>query len=294
MFFGLLLLSTLCLIVFPPPAPADPGALNRSPFISSPISREPVELARPQISETDINPFESSACYTVPDLPVLMAQSSKPFLKGEKEPEFEEWPDTIDDPLEPVNRIFFHVNDKLYFWAFKPMASGYKAVVPEDLRIGVKNFFSHLTTPVRLVNCLLQANLKGAGNETLRLLLNSTLGLAGFLDPARKELGIEKKDEDFGQTLGFWGIGPAFYIEWPLLGASSLRDTFGYTGDLLLDPKIYLIQSVPLNLAIRTYDQVNQISFRIGEYEDFKKSALDPYIAKREAYHQNRKHKIKN
>ena len=237
--------------------------------------------------------LDSSACYQPPDLPVLVAQSSKPSLK-EEELELEEKLDTIADPLEPVNRIFFHVNDKLYFWALKPLASGYKAVVPEDLRLGVKNFFSNLTTSVRLVNCLLQANFKGAGNETIRLLLNSTLGLAGFLDPAKTELRIEKRDEDFGQTLGFWGIGPAFYIEWPILGASSLRDTFGYAGDLLLNPKTYLIRSVPVGLAIRTYDQVNETSLRIGEYEDFKRNTLDPYIAKREAYHQNRKHKIKN
>lgn len=263
----LLLLSTLCLTVFPSPSPADHGA---------------------------IHPFGASAHYMVLDPPVLVAQSSKPFWGEEEETELEEWADTIRDPLEPINRIFSHVNDKLYFWALKPVASGYKAVVPEDLRVGVKNFFSNLATPVRLVNCLLQANFKAAGNETLRFFLNSTLGLAGFLDPAKKELGIEKKDEDFGQTLGFWGMGPAFYIEWPLLGASSLRDTFGYAGDILLDPKTYLVQSVPLNLSIRTYDQVNEISFRIGEYEDFKKSVLDPYIAKREAYHQNRKHKIKN
>jgi phospholipid-binding lipoprotein MlaA len=266
-FLRLLLLFTLCLIVFPSPTPADPGG---SSILGSPAFK------------------------TVSDPPVLVAQISRPYFEEGENPEWEEWPDTIHDPLEPANRIFFHVNDKLYFAVVKPMASGYKAVVPEDLRIGVRNFFSNLTTPARLVNCLLQAKFKGAGNEMLRFLLNSTLGLAGFLDPARKELGIEKKDEDFGQTLGFWGIGPVFYIEWPLLGGSSLRDTFGYTGDLLLDPKIYLIGSVPLNLAIRTYDQVNDISFRIGEYEDFKKNVLDPYIAKREAYHQNRKYKIKN
>lgn len=222
-----------------------------------------------------------------------IVSSSTPVPEVEQE-EWEAEIDTIADPLEPVNRIFFHVNDKLYFWALKPLASGYKAVVPEDLRKGVRNFFSNLTTPVRLFNCLLQANFKGAGNETLRFVLNSTLGLGGFLDPAKTELKIDKKEEDFGQTLGVWGIGPILYIEWPILGASSLRDTFGYAGDLLLDPRTYLIQSVPLSLAIRTYDQVNETSFRIGEYEDFKRNTLDPYLAKREAYSQNRKHKIKS
>ncbi len=225
--------------------------------------------------------------------PMLLAQSAPTPFK-EDELEFEEQADTIPDPLEPLNRLFFIFNDKLYFWAYKPVASGYKIVVPEDLRLGVKNFFSNLTAPVRLFNCLLQANFKGAGNETIRFLLNSTLGLAGFLDPAKTELKIEKRDEDFGQTLGVWGIGPVFYIEWPILGASSLRDTFGYIGDLLLDPKTYLIRTVPVGVAVRTYDQINEASFRIGEYEDFKRNALDPYIAKREAYHQNRKHKIKN
>ncbi len=226
------------------------------------------------------------------DLPLLLVQSSTPPSK-EEELELEEQSETIADPLEPLNRLFFHFNDRLYFWAVKPVASGYRIVVPEDVRIGVKNFFSNLTTPVRLINCLLQANFKGAGNETIRFLLNSTLGLAGFLDPAKTELEIEKKNEDFGQTLGVWGMGPVFYMEWPFLGASSLRDALGFAGDILLDPKTYLIRSVPVGLALRTYDQINDVSFRIGEYEDFKKNALDPYVAKREAYHQYRNHQIK-
>ena len=293
--FVLLLIPTLWLITIPTTSPAEPETPLTPPFISDWItvpeefSREILERDPIQTSKTNLNPFESSAWYTVPDSPLLMAQLKNPI---EKETEIEERPDTLADPLESVNRIFFHVNDKLYFWALKPLASGYKAVVPEDLRFGVKNFFSNLTTPVRLVNCLLQANFKGAGNETIRFLLNSTLGLAGFLDPAKTELRIEKRDEDFGQTLGFWGIGPAFYIEWPILGASSLRDTVGFIGDLFLDPRTYVFNR-PIFYVVTPYELVNETSLRIGEYEDFKRNTLDPYIAKREAYHQNRKHKIK-
>jgi phospholipid-binding lipoprotein MlaA len=268
LFLKRLFLVSFGLIAFPGFAPAEPEIVTQ---ISSSIGQV-----------TQAGGF--------PDLPVFMAQLKESV---EKETEMEERPDTLADPIEPVNRIFFHVNDKLYFWALKPIASGYKAVVPEDARLGVQNAFSNLTTPVRLVNCLLQANFKGAATETIRFLLNSTLGLAGFLDPAKTELKMEKRDEDFGQTLGVWGLGPAFYIEWPILGASSLRDTVGYAGDLLLDPKTYLIESVPVSLSVRTYDLVNDTSLRIGEYEDFKKNAVDPYIAKREAYHQYRKHKIK-
>jgi phospholipid-binding lipoprotein MlaA len=205
-------------------------------------------------------------------------------LEGTTEP--------IADPLEPVNRAFFQFNDKLYFWILKPLATGYKAVVPEDGRVGVRNFFSNLTTPIRLANCLLQVNFKGAGNETVRLLLNTAFGLVGFLDIAKKELNIEKSEEDFGQTLGFWGIGPAIYIDWPIFGPSSLRDTAGFIGDLFLDPRTYVFNR-PIFYVVRPYELVNDTSLRIGEYEDFKEAAIDPYIALKDAYHQYRQNKIR-
>jgi phospholipid-binding lipoprotein MlaA len=205
----------------------------------------------------------------------------------------EEPVETIADPLEPVNRVFFQFNDKFYFWVLKPVASGYKAIVPQDGRVGVRNFFSNLTTPIRLVNCLLQAKFKGAGNETIRFLVNSTFGLAGFIDTARKEFKIEKQEADFGQTLGIWGVGPAFFINWPILGPSSVRDTVGFTGDFFLDPQNYLITSMLINFAVKSYYQVNETSLTLGEYEDFKEASLDPYIALKDAYHQYRQHKIK-
>jgi phospholipid-binding lipoprotein MlaA len=204
----------------------------------------------------------------------------------------EEPVEMIADPLEPLNRVFFRFNDKFYFWLLKPVAAGYKAVAPEDVRVGIRNFFSNLTTPIRLVNCLLQVNFKGAGNETVRLLLNTTFGLVGFLDIAKKELNIEKSEEDFGQTLGFWGIGPALYIDWPILGPSSLRDTVGFVGDLSLDPRTYLFTR-PIFYLVRPVEFVNETSLRIGEYEDLKKAALDPYTALKDAYHQYRQNKIR-
>jgi phospholipid-binding lipoprotein MlaA len=198
---------------------------------------------------------------------------------------------TIPDPLEPANRVFFEVNDKLYFWFFKPVATGYKAVVPEQGRVGVRNFFSNLNTPVRLANCLLQAKFKGAGNEVARFLLNSTFGIAGFLDLAKRDFNVEKEDRDFGQTLGVWGLGPAFYIDWPVLGPSNVRDTLGYVGDLFFDPRTYLLTR-PIFYVARPVELINETSLKIGEYESLKKAALDPYIALREAYTQYRQNKI--
>jgi phospholipid-binding lipoprotein MlaA len=197
----------------------------------------------------------------------------------------------IADPLEPMNRAFFHFNDKLYFWVLKPVATGYKTVVPEDARVGVRNFFSNLTTPIRVGNCLLQANFKCAGTETLRFLLNTGLGMGGFLDPG-KDAHLEKQDKDFGQTLGIWGIGAGIYFDWPIFGPSSVRDTVGFIGDLFLDPRTYLL-SDPIFYVVRPYELVNDTSLRTGEYEDFKEAALDPYIALKDAYTQYRQKKIR-
>ncbi len=199
----------------------------------------------------------------------------------------------IADPLEPINRAFFQFNDKFYFWLLKPVASGYGTVVPEVARVCVRKFFSNVATPVRLVNCLLQANLGCAGTETARFFLNTTLGIAGLFDPARSKFNIEKKEKDFGQTLGIWGIGPVFYINLPILGPSSLRDTVGYVGDLFLDPLTYINISTWIKIGVKAYYQVNETSLRIGDYEALKESAIDPYIALKDAYHQYRQKKIK-
>lgn len=200
----------------------------------------------------------------------------------------------VSDPLEPMNRAFFHFNDKLYFWVLKPVAWGYNKVMPQSAQRGVKNFFSNLATPVRLVNCGLQANAKGAWTELERFVINTTVGVAGFGDPARNRWHIEKRNEDLGQTLGRYGIGSAVYINWPILGPSCARDTVGYVGDLFLDPLNYLVPDLTYNVGIRSYDTVNGTALSDGEYEEFKDAAIDPYVALRDAYFQYRRNLVKN
>ena len=201
--------------------------------------------------------------------------------------------DTISDPIEPMNRAFFHFNDKLYLWLLKPIATGYKWVVPEPIRDSIHNFFSNLAMPVRGVNCLLQGKIKGFGTEMTRFLLNSTLGVAGFGDPAKVLLNIEERDEDFGQTLGFFGIGHGIYINWPIFGPSSIRDTIGSAGDAFLDPINYVVPHTKYKISLKGGNLLNETSLRLGEYESFKKSALDPYISLRDAYNQYRKNEIR-
>jgi phospholipid-binding lipoprotein MlaA len=144
-----------------------------------------------------------------------------------------------------------------------------------------------------MANCLLQFKFRGAAKETTRFLINSTLGVAGFFDPAKKGFNIDKQQEDFGQTLGFYGIGPVFYVDWPILGPSSARDTVGFATDFFLNPWNYLFEyPVLVSAGLGALDQVNNTSLTLGTYEDLKEAALDPYIAMRDAYYQYRLQKI--
>jgi len=198
---------------------------------------------------------------------------------------------TIADPIYPWNKAMYHFNDKLYFWVLKPVAKGYSSVMPEDIRIATRNFFSNLTTPVRFVGCLLQLRIKDAGNELVRFVYNSTAGVLGLADAAKADFNIVRRNEDVGQALGSYGIGHGFYIVWPFIGPSSLRDTVGWAGDYFLDPVSY-VNPVEASLGIRTYDEVNETSLRIGDYEDLKEAAIDPYVSIRNAYIQYRQKKV--
>ena len=198
----------------------------------------------------------------------------------------------IADPIEPFNRAMYHFNDKLYFWALKPVAQGYEYVVPEQARISVKNFFSNLRFPTRFVSCLLQADFSGAATEVGRFTINTVWGIGGLMDPSSgKELDLQKQDTDLGQTLGFYGVGHGFYIVWPILGPSSPRDSADIVGDYFLYPVSYL-DPFYVSLGVRAYEEVNSTSLRIGDYESLKDAAIDPYVAIRDAYVQYRFKKV--
>lgn len=198
----------------------------------------------------------------------------------------------IADPLEPWNRVWYHFNDKLYFWMFKPMAQGYRAVVPEGFRSSFSNFYVNTTAPVRIFNSLFQLKFGYFFTELGRFLINTTIGFVGFRDCAKDCFGIKPHDEDFGQTLGHYGIGHGIYLVWPLLGPSSLRDTVGKGADSVLSFTGILSPvdlEVPVWAGLKTHELVNDTSFRIGDYEAVKKAAIDPYIAIRDGYAQRRK-----
>lgn len=205
-----------------------------------------------------------------------------------------EKPKSIADPIQPVNRPLFVFNDKVYFWVLKPVAQGYGNVVPEPVRRSVSRFFLNLRAPVRFVNCLLQGKGKGALNELGRFTINSTAGIVGFFDPAANCFDLRPYQEDFGQTLGRYRAGPGFFLTIPFTGPSSLRDTVGEVVDILIVPTWYVISNYGLiYTGVRAFEAVNTTSLTIGEYEDLKASAIDPYIAIRDAYYEHREDLIK-
>jgi phospholipid-binding lipoprotein MlaA len=147
-------------------------------------------------------------------------------------------------------------------------------------------FFANVKYPIYLVNNLLQAKFKAAGLETCRFVVNSTVGVGGLFDPA-KRWKLTAHPADFDQSLGFYGVGPGIYFNWPVFGPSSARGTTGLAADGMLSPWFY-IGGVGVVYGVPAYRELNGASLRLGEYESFKKATLDPYVAMRSAYYESR------
>jgi phospholipid-binding lipoprotein MlaA len=191
------------------------------------------------------------------------------------------------DPLEPMNRGIYKFNDTVDKAAIKPVAGAYKAVVPSPVRTGVNNFFSNLGTVVTLINNLLQLKLDKAMTDAGRLAINTTFGIAGLIDVASMD-GVEKNNEDFGQTLAYWGWENSTYVVLPLLGPSTLRDTGGLVVDSAFFDPIYYVEDVPARnsaLALKFLDRRSQY---LPASDLLDEAALDPYAFMRDAYLQRR------
>ncbi len=198
----------------------------------------------------------------------------------------------VSDPFENFNRKIYRFNDSFYFHVAKPVARVWAKVLPREIRVGIGNIITNIRTPIRFTNCLLQGNVLGAAIELDRLLVNSTLGIGGFFDPAGQGMDLPKQPEDTGQTLGVWKMKQGIYIMWPVIGPTTVRRNIGFIGDVFLDPITYVAFSwlAFLEVPVR---ELNNLSFRLGDYEALKKSALDPYVAIRNGYVQYRRNLVK-
>ncbi len=209
--------------------------------------------------------------------------------------ETSQFEDEIYDPIEPINRAIFSFNNVADRIVLEPISKGYKKL-PSPIQSGVSNFLSNLRTPLVVINQILQGQGSNAAQSTGRFLLNSTVGLFGLIDVADK-VGLEEKEEDFGQTLATWGIGDGFYIVLPLFGPSNLRDTTGMVMTMMTDPiNAYAINEgeawvVPMRTAVNAVDQRSKI---IDEVNALRDNSLDYYAAVRSSYYQNRNAAINN
>ena len=202
--------------------------------------------------------------------------------------DFFEETETISDPLKGFNRAMFTFNDRFYHWLLKPVSRGYGFIFPKRVRISVRNFFVNAEMPVRVVNCLLQGRTRDMGIELSRFIVNTTVGIVGLFNPASSLCNLEPQEADFDQTLGIYGMSQVFYLHWPIFGASSVRGTLGLVGDMFMRPTTYLVD-FPIMVGVRAYELVNETSLTIGDYEGLTEPALDPYIAVRNFYFQNRR-----
>jgi len=225
---------------------------------------------------------------------VFGAAAAEPALADELMSEFETASvQRVRDPLRGYNRVMFQVNDRLYFWLLKPVARGYKFVVPEPARACVARFFTNLEFPRNLVNNLLQGEFRDAGVELTRFGVNSTIGLGGLFDPASSYYHLSSREEDFGRTLGRYGVGDAVPITLPLLGPSNLRDTVGKVPDYFLGVFHYLIEDEWVRGGIWAGEKTNHTSLHLGDYESLKKGSVDPYTVVMDSYQQYRRAKLK-
>jgi phospholipid-binding lipoprotein MlaA len=195
------------------------------------------------------------------------------------------------DPWERFNRASFKVNDALDRAFLRPLTRGYVKVTPRVLRTGISNVFANLDNVTTIVNDALQGKMRDAGRDSARLLLNSTLGLGGLFDPA-SAVGLEKNDEDFGQTLGKWGVSSGPYLMIPLLGPSTVRDAFGRVPDRLTDPTHYL-EDDSTRYTITAVEIVD-LRASLLDLDDDLAQSFDRYAFVRNAWLQRREYKVKD
>ena len=194
------------------------------------------------------------------------------------------------DPLEPLNRGIYQFNDAADTVLFRPLAEIYQGVLPQFARTGVSNFFSNFQDVIVAVNNLLQGKVTDAGMDLCRIVVNSTIGVLGLIDIAT-EFGLEKHQEDFGQTLGHWGIGTGPYIVIPFLGPSTVRDGFGLIADWKSDPLTYIKPNRTRNALFGLFF-VNRRAELLEASKILEVAALDPYEFVRDAYLQRRRNLI--
>jgi phospholipid-binding lipoprotein MlaA len=195
-------------------------------------------------------------------------------------------PTDPEDPFEGFNRAIYGFNETVDGLVLKPAAQGYNAIMPDPLSKGVSNFFSNLEDVVVVFNDILQLKLEQAAQDSARIFFNSTIGLLGFIDVS-SGMDLPKHQEDFGQTLGYWGVGPGPYLVLPFFGPRDVRDTAGLVADIYVNPQ-YDITPDDTQTALNIVDTLDTRAGLLSASRVLDEAALDPYLFVRDAYLQRR------
>jgi phospholipid-binding lipoprotein MlaA len=195
-------------------------------------------------------------------------------------------PGTKHDPLEGMNRGIFWFNNQVDNYVLEPAARGWDTIAPDRLQKSVANFFQNLRFPIVAVNGLLQGKLVQSASDVGRFAVNTTVGFLGFFDPA-SDWGLEQHNEDFGQTLGYWGVPPGPYLVLPFFGPSDPRDTVGLVADSFSIVYAYFIPFY-YTFGAGAVDVVNSRALVLREVRQLKEASFDYYVAVRNAYTQRR------
>jgi phospholipid-binding lipoprotein MlaA len=191
------------------------------------------------------------------------------------------------DPLESFNRAVYKFNDVADDAFLKPVSTGYKNIAPTFVVKGINNFFNNIRDVVTVINELLQGKIEYAANDTGRVLVNSTVGLLGFID-VHSINGGERRKEDFGQTLGYWGVGQGAYLVLPFIGPSTTRDAVGLATDTLAFDPISYINNVRGRNQVRILQFIDARTELLNATSIMDEASLDPYAFQRDAYLQYR------
>jgi phospholipid-binding lipoprotein MlaA len=200
------------------------------------------------------------------------------------------------DPLSGFNEPMFTFNLKLDDWVLRPVARGYSVIAPQPVRESVGRFFDNVRVIPRFANNLFQLKLAEAGTEVARFGINTTLGVAGFFDPADEWFGLKEHDNDFGLTIRYYNIPTGPYLMLPFFGPSTIGDTVGLVADGAMDPMSYFIplwMTVVVDTGSRAFQAVNYRSLHMNQFEEADRYAIDLYGAVQDAYLQTRTHQVK-
>lgn len=238
-----------------------------------------------------VAPVAAQAVHGIVSGDIFIAQTS-PQPKEATEPD-----DEINDPLEPMNRAIFEFNEFFLEYILGPISTAYVELIPPTGRQGINNLLHHLSSPVVLANDILQGEFQRALETLGRVVVNTVVGFGGIVDMGA-ELGVKRHNEDFGQTLGVWGVGEGFYLVVPIFGPSNPRDAVGkLLVDSYLDPLGLWLSNTDRDVekwsrtGVKGVDEYSNVK---DELAQVKKTSIDYYAAIRSLYRQKRKSEISN